>query len=224
MNGPRLVCISDTHGRHDAIDVPAGDVLVHAGDFTMRGDDSEVRAFADWFLALPHEHKVLVAGNHDHLFERAPDAARALVSSATYLEDAGADVAGLSFWGSPWQPEFGGWAFNLKPGEPLAAKWRLVPSDVDVLVTHVPPFGRMDRIHSGENIGCPELTRELERIAPSLHVFGHVHECRGASGADPNRVSVNAAICDERYHAVHAPIVVERAANGWRFVDAEASD
>ena len=56
-----------------------------------------------------------------------------------YLEDSGVEIAGTRWWGSPWQPEFNSWAFNLPRGEPLSEKWALIPDDVDVLVTHSPP-------------------------------------------------------------------------------------
>ena len=219
MSVERLVCISDTHNRHEELDLPDGDVLVHAGDFTMRGSAEETRAFAEWFLARPHRHKVLVAGNHDRLFEESPDEARALFGGVHYLQDSGVELEGVAFWGSPWQPEFGGWAFNLPVGAPLAERWALAPDGVDVLVTHVPPAGLMDRIVTGESIGCAELTKALPRIAPRLHVFGHVHECNGVHVAEPSPLSVNAASCDERYRFAHRPVVVERGADGYRVVD-----
>ena len=44
----RFVCISDTHSRTDAIQMPYGDVFIHAGDFTELGLPSEVKKFNDW--------------------------------------------------------------------------------------------------------------------------------------------------------------------------------
>jgi hypothetical protein len=62
----RWVCISDTHNQHGKMqDLPAGDVLIHAGDFTMTGTLVEVEEFLKWFAAQPFQHKILIAGNHE---------------------------------------------------------------------------------------------------------------------------------------------------------------
>lgn len=204
----RLVLLSDTHDRHADIDVPDGDVLIHAGDFTSRGRPEEVASFGAFLAELPHRHKVVVAGNHDFLFQREPERARALLGDVLYLEDSGAEVVGLSLWGSPWQPWFHDWAFNLPRGERLAERWALVPAGVDVLVTHGPPHGILDRTASGLDVGCEELARARERIRPRLHVFGHIHEARGAR-RDGAILSVNACNCDLRYRPVQAPVVVD---------------
>src|ERR1044071_5799984 len=83
----RIVCISDTHSRHDQIEVPPGDVLVHAGDSTMVGRVEEIAKFDHWLGRLPHPHKILIAGNHDWLFEKEPSLAESLITNAVYLRD-----------------------------------------------------------------------------------------------------------------------------------------
>jgi len=208
MSNLRIVLSSDTHGRHGDLVVPDGDVFVHAGDFTKRGRLEEVHEFAAWLEALPHRHKIVVAGNHDFLFERDPPRARALLACATYLEHEGTVVDGLTVFGSPWQPWFHDWAFNLRRGAALAQMWATVPSGVDLLVTHSPPRGVLDRTWGGEDVGCDDLLAALPRIAPRLHVFGHIHEAYGTSSAG-GRLSVNASNCDLRYRAVHPPVVVD---------------
>lgn len=204
----RIVCLSDTHGRLDELRVPDGDVLVHAGDFTRRGDPAEIRAFAASLHRLPHRDKVVVAGNHDFLFEREPDVARALLGDVHYLCDDGVTVGGSRFWGSPWQPVFFDWAFNLPRGAALAEKWALIPSETDVLVTHGPPGGILDRTVHGQGVGCDDLTAALARIRPRLHVFGHIHEAYGRLERGGTEY-VNASICDVDYRPAHAPVVVE---------------
>jgi predicted phosphodiesterase len=213
----RLVLLSDTHGLHDALEVPAGDVLVHAGDCSTRGRPDEIEAFGAWFQGQPHAHKVFVAGNHDFLFQTEPRRARELLGPVHYLQDAGLELEGLSIWGSPWQPWFHDWAFNLPRGEPLAERWRQVPAGVDLLVTHGPPLGILDRTALAEDVGCEALRAELERIRPAVHVFGHIHEARGTLQTDPT-LFVNASICDLRYRPVHAPIVLERTAGTFALV------
>lgn len=208
MGSLRLVLLSDTHGQHDRIEVPDGDVLVHAGDFTGRGKEREIAAFGAFLARLPHRWKVVVAGNHDFLFQEQPERARELLGEVCYLEDSGAELGGLRLWGAPWQPWFNDWAFNLPRGTALAEKWTHIPASLDVLVTHTPPFGVLDTIHDGRRVGCEELGRARARVRPRLHVFGHIHEAYGSERAD-GILSVNACSCDIAYRAVNAPIVVD---------------
>ena len=204
----RIVCLSDTHGQHARLTVPDGDVLVHAGDFSMNGRPEEIARFDSWLAGLPHRHKLVIAGNHDFLFEHEPERARRLLPSALYLRDELVEVAGLRIWGSPWQPWFHDWAFNLPRGPALAAKWALIPAGVDVLVTHGPPHGVLDRTLSGEAVGCEELTLALACVRPRLHVFGHIHEACGRLERD-GTTFVNACNLDVHYRPVQPPIVVE---------------
>jgi len=218
MTSLRLVCLSDTHDRLERVDVPDGDVLVHAGDFTGRGTPGQVRAFADSLARLPHPAKVVIAGNHDFLFEHEPAHARGLLGDGvTYLQDSLAEVAGLRVWGAPWQPWFHDWAFNLRRGPALAAKWALVPDGVDVLVTHGPPQGILDTTFDGRSVGCEELAAARARIRPRLHVFGHIHEAFGTDERD-GILSVNACTCDLRYRPVNPPVVIDVDAAGWHRV------
>jgi predicted phosphodiesterase len=210
----RIVCLSDTHNRHDQLRIPDGDLLIHAGDATMHGTAEEVAAFDTWLAAQPHRHKLLVAGNHDFLFQQRPRVARGLLKSAAYLEDSGIEIEGLRFWGSPWQPWFFDWAFNLRRGAPLREKWALIPEGTDVLVTHGPPEGILDMVGVGKAVdghdhaGCEELREAVLRLRPRLHVFGHIHEGYGREALDGIEF-VNACNCDRLYRAVNAPLVVD---------------
>jgi len=216
----RIVCLSDTHNLHGRIAVPDGDVLVHAGDLTMRGTAEEIARFDSWLAAQPHREKIVVAGNHDFLFEREPERARQLLTAGTYLCDSGLTVEGVRFWGSPWQPWFMDWAFNLPRGSALEARWRLIPEGTDVLVTHSPPHGILDEVarllsfeieagHGPDaHVGCEELRKAVERLRPRLHVFGHIHESYGRESRD-GVAFVNASNCDRRYRPVNPPVVVD---------------
>ena len=204
----RIVCLSDTHNLHDRIRVPEGDLLLHAGDATNRGTEKEVSLFADWLAGLPHRHKVVVAGNHDFLFERQPVLARAHIHGAVYLEDEAVEIEGLRIWGSPWQPEFLDWAFNLPRGAPLREKWDRIPQATDVLVTHGPPYGVLDRVDEGRQEGCAELLKAVGRVRPRLHLFGHIHEAYGLEVRD-GTTFVNASICDRACRPVNPPVVVD---------------
>ena len=236
----RFVIISDTHSYESkkmafttALEqVPAGDVLLHCGDFTNIGEVSEVEAFANWFAKLPHKRKIVIAGNHDLSFEAStlprtgvryghkgtadPDKtcakARALldaIPNCVYLEDSGTTVEGIKVWGSPWQPEFCEWAFNLPRGEPCRAKWRLIPDETDVLLTHGPPLGHGDLCSSGHRAGCVDLLDEIQsRVKPAVHAFGHIHEGAGVT-TDGATLYVNASTCNLRYRPVNSAIVLD---------------
>jgi predicted phosphodiesterase len=204
----RIVAMSDTHTMHDAVPVPDGDVFIHAGDFTDMGSLEDVRAFDAFLARLRHRHKIVIAGNHDFCFERAPERARPLIAHATYLEDEALDVAGLRFYGSPWQPWFNDWAFNLSRGEPLRRRWALIPPGIDVLITHGPPRGHGDLTAHGEMVGCDDLLARVHEVRPRLHVFGHIHEGYGVT-RDEHTTYFNASTCTVRYEPVNGPLVFE---------------
>lgn len=177
----RIVAVADTHMFvEDLGTLPEGDVLVHAGDLLRAGTLDELERAAPWFRDQPHAHKIFVAGNHDGCFER--DRARAvelLGPEVIYLQDSGAEVAGLSVWGSPWQPAYNDWAFNLERGAPLRAYWDLIPPGLDLLITHGPPAGFGDAHPYPERAGCEDLMEAVRRARPRLHVFGHIHNDGG---------------------------------------------
>jgi predicted phosphodiesterase len=177
----RIIALADTHGFHtDWPTVPVGDLLIHAGDLCRGGRLDELQNAASWLHSLPHRHKIVVAGNHDGCFQRDPEASRALLGPGiVYLEDSGTTVDGLRIWGSPWQPAFNDWAFNLPRGAPLAEKWSLIPEGIDLLITHGPPAGIGDSSGSDERAGCADLLAAVLRIRPALHVFGHIHQDGG---------------------------------------------
>lgn len=204
----KVVVISDTHGMFDRIAVPPGDLLIHAGDITARGLLPEVAMFDHWLRRQPHKHKVVIAGNHDWAFQRAPDVARSCITDAHYLEDQAVMIEGFKIWGSPWQPRFYDWAFNLERGPAIRRKWDLIPDDTDILITHGPPFKVLDGTQEGSNVGCADLTRALERVKPRAHVFGHIHHGYGQLEKD-GTFYVNASVCTERYRPTNPPIVFE---------------
>lgn len=205
----RLVCMSDLHSLNYAFPIPAGDVLIIAGDICGYGSHDEIKAFDDFLSSLPHPHKVLIAGNHDWPFARVRNGeAQTLVKHAIYLEDSGVDIDGIKFWGSPWQPFFCNWAFNLPRGPELAKVWAKIPDNIDVLITHGPPYGILDEIYNGERVGCQDLSDALERVKPRVHVFGHIHEGYGVLEQN-GTVYVNASLCNEYYQRVNEPIVID---------------
>lgn len=205
---------ADLHGHLPP--VPDCDVLVIAGDMTPPSDHGLAfqRAWLDttfrgWLSRAPAREVVAIAGNHDFLFERAPESAPEL--PWTYLQDSAAVVGGLRFWGSPWTPWFFDWAFNAPQDdvaeEFLAARYATAPEACDVVVVHGPPAGYGDLTARGQSVGSGAFLSLIDRIAPRLAVFGHIHEGRGEWMRGASRL-VNASAVDLRYALVAEPIQV----------------
>jgi Icc-related predicted phosphoesterase len=205
----KIVCISDTHGLHRQVDVPEGDILLHAGDVSKRGKEQEIKEFNDWLGELPHPHKVVIAGNHDFLFEENPKLAEPLITNAIYLNDSFLEIDGLKIWGSPISPWYHDWAFNRKRGAEIKKHWDLIPEGIDILITHGPPFGIMDYTFTGHTVGCEELTKAIERVKPKIHLFGHIHEGYGQVQTE-RTLYINASNLDLNYRAVNKAVVVEQ--------------
>lgn len=204
----RLVIISDTHGLHEQLTLPPGGVLIHAGDSCRGGHFHELSSFLDWFGDQPHPHKILIAGNHDWAFQKVPALAREKAETVcTYLQDEELVIDGVKFYGSPWQPDFCSWAFNLPRGEALARKWAQIPADCDVLITHGPPAGILDQVWA-KHCGCEDLRAAVFRIKPRLHVFGHIHYSYGARDENGTMFR-NAALCNEGYKLTNDPFIID---------------
>ena len=239
LNHIRFVCISDTHGKHRKINLPDGDVLLHAGDITNVGEANQLEDFAEWLSDLPFKQKIVIAGNHDLSIHKAyfsnrenyahilgikksdtdPElitnrARKALCSQSknkfTYLEDESETVlGGYKIYGSPWQPEFYNWAFNLSRGEECSKMWDKIPLDTDILLTHGPPVGHGDKCRSGHNAGCVDLlARVVDHVKPIFHIFGHIHEGYGAT-TNGTTTFVNASTCTLSYKPDNPPLVFD---------------
>jgi len=175
----RLVLISDTHELHRELDIPDGEILIHAGDFTMFSKSPHpISDFNRWLGELPHRHKIVVPGNHEFFLEADP-VKRSLLSNASVLINEGIEIDGLRIWGSPVTPSYGG-AFGLSFTADRRRLYAQIPKDTDVLITHGAPYGILDSTpDSGVHSGCQELLDAVMRIHPKLHVFGHVHGAHG---------------------------------------------
>lgn len=213
----KIAAISDLHGFLP--EIPSCDLLLLGGDLCPIWDHSETaqRAFLDgpfrdWLEAVPARQVVGVAGNHDFLFERAPERVPDGLRWA-YLQDSGCEFEGLRVWGSPWQTPFGDWAFNAE-AEHRARIWSLIPAETDVLLLHGPPRGYGDRVArrdgQHEDTGCPLLLDRIRAIAPRLVVFGHIHQGRGAWSIGPTTLA-NVSYLDENYVPAHLPFIIDLA-------------
>lgn len=207
MTSLRIVCLSDTHGLHGQARVPDGDLLLHAGDLTGRGREPELLASFDWLRSLPHPHKVVIAGNHDFALEHPSPRIRRALEGLNYLRDEAVTLEGLTIYGSPWQPWFYDWAFNLRRGPELQGVWARIPEHTDILITHGPPLGICDRTERGEAVGCADLLERVRQVRPKLHLFGHIHEAYG-SEVQGETLFLNACLCDLSYRPCQPPFVV----------------
>jgi len=177
----KIALFSDTHALHGQIHIPAADILIFAGDMTHCRTAQDVSDFNSFLGSLPHPHKIVVGGNHDHRLARNPEKAKLLLTEAVFLLDEAVVIGGITIYGAPWQPLFNDRAcdaFALPRGRALQEKWALIPPDVDILVTHAPPAGILDQ-DGPVSHGCSDLTAAVAARKPKYHVFGHIHSRHG---------------------------------------------
>jgi len=205
----KIVFISDTHGLHEQLEILEGDMIIHGGDISNRGRREEVEDFIDWFQELNFTHKIFIAGNHDLYLERVSEyeLEEIIPEDVIYLNDSGITINGINIWGSPVQPWFYDWAFNRERGEEIKKHWDLIPHNTDILITHGPPHGILDKTASGQKVGCEELRERLEIVKPKIHVFGHIHEAYGSEDIS-NTKYINASVLDIAYKLVNAPVEI----------------
>ena len=232
----RIVCISDTHSLHHNMKelLPEGDVLIHAGDISNRGGQRDVTEFVNWFMDLEYDTKIFISGNHDFCFEKRHEPhhkgdydwlehllsyENLSQSNVEYLQDEHFLIESpefsrpIKFYGTPWQPWFYDWAFNLpRMGDELKAKWAFIPEDTDVLITHGPPNGYGDFVNNwrqpNTNVGCELLLNRILDIKPLVNVFGHIHEGYGVY-TNEDTTFVNASICTKEYQPINKPIIID---------------
>jgi len=217
----KITFISDTHTKHKQVtsSLPGGDLIIHAGDFTSMGYKHEIQQFFKWYDGLDnYTNKIVIAGNHDLMFEDDLSQAKDIISiypNVTYLQDEleviGDDYSNaVKVYGSPWQPEFYNWAFNLpRMGWELQQKWDDIPLNTDILVTHGPAWGHLDTV-IGQNthLGCEMLANKINTLKPKIHVCGHIHSGYGYKFVDGTHF-FNAAVLGENYIFTQKPMTVE---------------
>lgn len=220
----KITLISDTHCRHDAVDVGSGDMIIHCGDSTIYGEEWEMKNFIEWFRKLPFKYKVFINGNHEVMVWKRnlmPKLTEELqYENCFYLENSGVEIEGLKLWGSPNTPEFFDWAYMYQRYK-AAEVWANTPTDTEILITHGPPLGILDNVqplpprYPLNHAGCLELLWWGIKHKPKLSCFGHIHSGHGHTIKNGN-LYVNAATCDDHYKPVYKPIVVD--SETWKVV------
>ena len=226
----RITVLSDTHTRHGLIpmeDLPGGNLLLHAGDIMNSGyNKNDIWDFCHWFQSLKqYEDKVFIAGNHDRMFQNHPEDVKEWLDKfgdIIYLQDDDLVLYGdgpngdlpennIRIYGSPWQPEFYSWAFNLQRNSiELSGKWEAIPDNTDIVITHGPAFGTLDTVtgRPWDNLGCELLAERIERFRPKIHVCGHIHSGYGYEFKNGTHF-FNAAILNESYEYTQKPMTFD---------------
>lgn len=199
----KFVCISDTHGLFPK-NLPEGDFLIHSGDWSTMGSQSDSIKFLNYLESIRHKYTdiVVVPGNHEKWVEENINLAKEEFKSRNIklLIDESKTIEGLRFYGTPWVPVYKQWSF-MKSDQDRKIYMEAIPEDTEVLITHAPPYGHLDMVKTEDtvvNVGCNHLLRALNRSEIKLHVFGHVHESAGVKTKD-GTVLVNASCLDKNY-------------------------
>lgn len=236
----RITLFSDPHTKHNRIvtskslrkpdqplDFPGGGLLMCAGDVMSSGYDyTEFEDFCKWFDGIDnYDTKIFIGGNHDRVIQDDPEWSKGILTgykNIDYLQDEDCVLYfdgpngdhpedNIRIYGSPWQPEFRSWAFNLpRNGDELKSKWDAIPDDTDILITHTPPWGTLDDVEGkrGIHLGCELLAERVKQIKPKIHLFGHIHSGYGYY-FDGHTHFFNVSILNEQYQYTQAPITFD---------------
>ena len=178
----RKTCIyafSDTHGHHRDLKVPEGaEIIICAGDAVeddLKG--GEYDDFIEWFSSFSAKWKLFIPGNHELSFERerADDITRKMAACGiTVLQDAVEECDGVIVG-------------SVSKGAHVADDD--IPYDLDILVTHYPPYGVLD-----EGMGSLEILTFVLRSQPKYHLFGHIHSTAGEEFQLGNTICRNISV------------------------------
>lgn len=211
----KIVSISDTHGFHHHVNVPDGDILLHAGDLTMSGEIDVLKDVNKWFGTLPHPYKIVIAGNHDISLGKILPLGYKIFTNACYLLNTTVEIEGIKIWGSPYTPwnseVYNYFAFG-KPRYDMKGAWKGIPKNVDIMLTHCPPKGILDLVsekgfNPNEHVGDELLLNRIKKYKPKYNVFGHIHEAYGIVKRK-DTTFINCSVVDESYNLVNEPVVV----------------
>ena len=208
----KIVCFSDTHGQHRSKnlskwfqDNPA-DILIFSGDYQLNNEDAGTD-FIEWISDLPYKHKLITAGNHDNNFETIKDECKEY-DNINFLIHNNINIEGINFFISAYSRTFGHWSF-MTDEDTLEYLYEKIPENTEILVTHTPPFKKLDLTYMGINAGSTSLTKRIEKL-PNLkyNIFGHIHESRN-NISQKNIQYINCSIANERYQMVNDPYIFE---------------
>ena len=210
----KLVILSDNHAEYN-FDVPDGDILIHAGDFSFTGSFTEICDFIELMNKQPHKYKLWIPGNHEIGLQNHSHTIEVIdkETEALCIHNKEHEIDGIKFFGSAFTPEVRNWAFMYNK-EQAKKYWENAPDEVDVLITHGPPYGYLDMSDEGENLGCKSLLKYIEKIQPKVHAWGHIHEAYGTwfvawENTKKTTHMFNASVVNRKYYMSNKSTVVE---------------
>lgn len=195
----RILHLSDTHGVHQhLIKLPEADIIVHSGDFTMTGTESEAIDFIKWLSHLPYAHKIFICGNHDECLYGA--IIEGLDANVQYLNNSRIEINGIKFYGVPM------FLNDCITGRQFQ-NYTNIPTDTNVVITHEPPCGILDETDK-TNFGSEKLLQRIKNIKPNAHLFGHIHRHHGMQKIGSTIFS-NGAIMNDNYTQLQIPNIID---------------
>lgn len=215
----KIVVISDVHNRYGKLIIPECDLLISCGDYSSLGTDQEVKEFHKWLDLQNARYIISVQGNHElgveKDFNNAKQIALEQCPEAYFIDEGLIEIEGIKIWCSAITPWFMDWAWNRHRGNDIQKHWDKIPNDIDILVTHGPPYRildlakRADGTWRNDNLGCQQLLNRIKNIKPFLHFFGHIHGSGGMEKHIDGTSFYNASICDETYYPSNPITIVE---------------
>lgn len=199
----KYTLISDTHGSHGELELKGGDILIHCGDYTASDSYNEMYDFFEWLNSFKYDNVIFVPGNHDRVFETDMHVVNRLklqYPKMTVLNHKYTVINGIQFFGTPIQPIFNNWAFNIEDKR-REEKYKNIHS-VDIFITHCPPYNKLC-----DGIGDKVLLDVINRVKPKLSIFGHKHK-QGIM-IENDTTYVNCSILDDNYDLVYAPVYLD---------------
>ena len=184
-----IVHMSDTHNllkpHSKKLFFPRGDILIHSGNFTLSGSAEEFERFDAWLKSVQDLYpiRIVVLGSKDvKQFGTQWLKMKSLLPHATHVcVNEQVTVYGIKFYAVGWHP---GIKSNgtIRPGAASSTSlgYESIPHGIDVLVTHGPAFGVLDKVGGlKEHWGSRELVEAIRRVEPHVHLHGHIKESRG---------------------------------------------
>ena len=219
----KIIAISDLHGLLPKIDEKC-DVLCICGDIIPLEIQTDVYKSKNWlktdFIAwcnsIACKHILLIAGNHDLIFEQTLHHEIMNIFLGTkihYLENDEIEIDGKRFYGTPYCHIFGNWAF-MREDSHLKMIYDLIPENLDVLLIHDAPYGTSDIClqeiegDNKEHLGCIPLRDAILEKKPKIVLHGHLHSTNHNVELMENTKVYNVSILNESYNLEYPPLTL----------------
>lgn len=210
----KIVAFSDIHGQYSKkltswFKNNPGDLLIFAGDLQANQTTDTGIKFIEWLHRLPYTSKIMIFGNHDGKYmDVINHVLRYNYDDIIILIDGSITINNINIFGSPHSVEFGSWWF-MKKDEELEEIWKKIPKNTNILITHAPPFGILDKTFDNFTTGSKTLLEKVSQLSDlKYHIFGHIHEGYGIEIID-GKTFLNVSLLNEKYQLVNEPRIIE---------------